>query len=463
MKDWIPDLSTSNKPRYLALADRISFDIQTGALVGGDRLPPQRTLAARLGMDFTTVARGYVEAQRRGLIESRKGQGTYILGPSRTVGSAPQIVRPRSDEFDLSMNLPPEPNDPELIERIHAGFDAVSRDLVSLLRYRAFGGGPADKDAALLWLSRRGLVPTHDQIYVSPGAHSALLGIFSVLAKPGQVILCEQLTYPGARSIAAMLDLSLQGLPTDDEGVDPGAFSAACAELSPKALYLNPTLQNPTTLTISQRRREEIVSVARRWGVPIVEDDAYGFIPIDTPRPLASIAPEITWYVASLSKCIGAGLRTAFVVVPDSRSAWAFGSAGRSANVMASPITTALTTRWIEDGTADYILRFIRSESIERQKIALRALAPNSFNGDPAGFHIWLPLPEGWTRSAFVGHMRMTGIGVVASDAFAVTAPPPEAVRICLGGPATRAIVQRALEYAAHALENLPVAATSFL
>lgn len=463
MHDWTPDLSSSNKPRYLALADRIAFDVQTGLLVAGDRLPPQRELAGRLSMDFTTVARGYAEAQRRGLIESRKGQGTFVRTSSRIGAGAPVSSRPVAEEIDLSMNLPPEPTDPELLQRMLGGWEAVGRDMVPLLRYRSFGGSPADKDAALLWLSRRTLVPEPEQIHVTPGAHAALFGLLSVLAKPGEAILSENLTYPGIRAIAAQLGLSLHGLPTDKEGIDPDALAAACKALSPKALYLNPTLQNPTIMTISQRRREQIVAVARHWGVPIVEDDAYGFIPTDTPPPLASLAPELTWYVASLAKCIGAGLRAAYVVVPESRDAFAFASAVRAATVMASPITVALATRWIEDGTADYMLRFIRTETLERQKLARRILAPHDFKADPASFNVWLQLPEGWTRSAFAAHMRSTGIGVVASDAFLVGGTPPEAVRICLGGPAPRPTVQRALEFAAHALESLPASATSFL
>jgi DNA-binding GntR family transcriptional regulator len=71
-------LASSNKPRYLAIADLIAADIKTGRLAIGDRLPPQRKLASRLEIDFTTVARGYAEAQKRGLIESRVGQGTYV-------------------------------------------------------------------------------------------------------------------------------------------------------------------------------------------------------------------------------------------------------------------------------------------------------------------------------------------------------------------------------------------------
>ncbi|NOV20277.1 PLP-dependent aminotransferase family protein [Ensifer adhaerens] len=463
MQDWIPDLSNSGKPRYLAIADCVACDIRAGTLNVGDRLPPQRKLAEKMGIDFTTVARGYAEAQRRGLIESRKGQGTFVGGASRTSTSASQTSVFRVEDIDLSMNLPPEPDEPELMARMRAGWEAIAPDMVSFLRYRSFGGGGGDKEAALSWLSRRALTPTAEQVYITPGAHSALHGILSALAKPGQTILCEALTFPGVRSIAAQLGLYLQGLPVDAEGIVPAAFSDFCVKLSPPALYLNPTLQNPTGLTMSQRRREEIIAIARRWEVAIIEDDAYGFIPVESPPPIASMAPDLTWYVASLSKSMGAGLRVAFVIAPESRSSWAFASAVRSAAVMASPITVALASRWIEDGTADSILGFVRDESRERQKIAAGILEPYSFNSDPAGFNIWLPLPEGWTRSAFAAHMRSTGIGVVVSDAFIAAGTPPEAVRICLGGPASRSTVRRALEYAAHALESVPASTSSFL
>jgi DNA-binding transcriptional MocR family regulator len=361
------------------------------------------------------------------------------------------------------MNLPPEPDDPALIERMQSGLEEVSRDLVSLLRYQGFGGAPADKDAASAWLGRRALVPTQDRIFVTPGAHPALLAIFGILAKPGEALLSEAITYPGARSLAAQLGLKLVGLPMDDEGVDPDAFADACVRLAPKGLYLNPTLQNPTTLTVPERRRGEIAAIARRHKVPIIEDDAYGFIPLHGPPPFAAIAPDITWHVAGLAKCIGAGLRVAYVVAPDMRSGWPFAAAARAANVMASPLTLALATRWIEDGTADAILRFIRTETSARQTLAKEILPAGSFRADPLSFNLWAPLPLGWTRSAFIGHMRTTGVGVVASDAFTVQGTPPEAVRVCLGGPTTRPAIGRALEYMAHALSESPAMASTFL
>ena len=462
MADWRPDLSNSDKPRYLAIADVIADDIAAGRLVIGDRLPPQRKLAKRLGIDFTTVARGYVEAQKRGLIESKVGQGTFVRDKPRPRRlTAPPPPRP----VDLSMNLPPEPDDPELIARMQAGVDYVTRDIVSLLRYQGFGGTQADKDAASSWLGRRALVPAQERVFVSPGAHPALLGILTILAKSTETVLCEAITYPGIRSIAAQLGLNLVGLPMDADGVEPQAMMDACKKLKPKAIYLNPTLQNPTTLTVPDQRRREIVAIARHFDMPIIEDDAYGFIPEHGHghSPFAAIAPDLTWHVAGLAKCIGAGLRAAYVVVPDTRSAWPFASALRSATVMASPFTVALATRWIEDGTADTMLRFIRAETTARQKLAQEILPKDSYRADPLSFNMWVPLPAPWTRSSFVEHMRTTGIGVVASDAFMASGAPPEAVRVCIGGPTNRAQVKGALEYMAHALEESPALASAFL
>jgi DNA-binding transcriptional MocR family regulator len=171
--------------------------------------------------------------------------------------------------------------------------------------------------------------------------------------------------------------------------------------------------------------------------------------------------------VAGLAKCLGAGLRIAYVIAPDVRSGWLFASLVRTANVMASPVTVALATRWIADGTGDALLAAVRRESIERQKLAVailpRAMPGGGIRTDPIGFHLWVTLPEPWTRSAFVGHMRSTGIGVVASDAFATDGPPPEAARVCLGGPPDRAAVRGALEFMAHALAESPTTTSTYL
>ncbi|MCF3640450.1 PLP-dependent aminotransferase family protein [Rhizobium sp. TRM95111] len=466
MKDWHPDLGRSPNPRYMAIADVIEMDLRSGVLAVGDRLPPQRILAKRLNIDFTTVARGYVEAQKRGLVDSHVGRGTFVTGGAdkdrRGFASDAAPDPRRVSAVDFSMNMPPEPDDPGLIARMREGMSAVATNLIPLLRYQGFGGSGMDKEAAAAWLSRRGLVPSQERIFVTPGAHPALLAIFSMVAKPGETVLSENITYPGMRSIAAQLRLTLAGLPMDADGILPDAFAETCERAGPKALYLNPTLQNPLTLTMPEKRREEIAAVARKYHVPIIEDDAYGFIPLHAPPPLAAIAPDLTWHIGGLAKCIGAGLRLAFVVAPDTKAIWPFVSAVRANNVMASPLNVALATRWIEDGTADGILRFIRAEAAARQRMVAEILPGGTFRADPISFNIWLPLTNGWTRSTFGAHMRNAGIGVVASDAFTVNGEAPEAVRVCLGGPISRDRLRGALDFMAHALEGPPAMAASF-
>jgi DNA-binding transcriptional MocR family regulator len=156
-------------------------------------------------------------------------------------------------------------------------------------------------------------------------------------------------------------------------------------------------------------------------------------------------------------------LRIAYVVVPDVRAGWLFGSAVRTATVIASPQTIALATRRIVDGTGEALLAAVRTESIERQRLVRSILPTRTYRADPVGFHLWVSLPAPWTRSAFVGRMRATGVGVVASDAFATDTAAPEAVRVCLGGPADRAAVRGALEFMAHALTEQPALASTFL
>lgn len=456
--DWCPEIKNSGLPLYLTIADAIEKDIADGRLSPGDRLPPQRYLANCLHVDFTTIARAYVEAQARGLVRSTVGRGTFI---STKLAASAQTNH--ASLADFSMNLPPEPDEPDLILKMERGFTAIGQGIVDLLRYQSFGGWPEAKQAASGWLERRGILPSEERLFITAGAHAALFSIFSVLAKPGDVVLAEMITYPGARSIAAQLGIKLNGVRMDEQGIDPDALADACKKWRPKALYLNPTLQNPTTITIPKIRRQAIANVAQRFGLPIIEDDAYGFIPDYAPVPFAALLPDLTWYIAGLSKSIGAGLRCAYVVAPDARSAWPFMTSSRAATVMASPLTVALTTRWIEDGTGDAIIQSVRKETRERQKIASEVLKSYAFKSDPLSFNLWLSLPAPWTRSAFIGQMQSKAIGIVPSDAFIVEGVIPEAVRVCLGGPTKRCDVQSALEFMAHILEKSPAITSNYL
>jgi DNA-binding transcriptional MocR family regulator len=453
---WTPRLKKNSGPLYLAIANAIADDIAVGQLAAEQRLPPQRKLADALGIDFTTVARAYTEAHKRGLVDSVVGRGTFVCGKRRP--RIPRVFEGRPN-VDMSMNMAPEPDVPELLALMQAGYASVGDKMRDLLRYQNFGGSTDDREAGALWLRRRGLVVEPDRLLVVPGAQCGLLAVLTTLAPAGSVICCEELTYPGLRALAGLLGIKLVGLPMDAEGIDAVAFAGACAQYAPKALYCNPTLLNPTTGTISAARRQALVDTARHYGVPIIEDDAYGFLPRSGPATMASLAPDITFYIAGLAKCVGAGLRVAYMVAPDAHLASRLASSLRATTVMASPVTSTLATRWVRDGTADLMLNAIRKESSIRQKLAARILPAGSYVTKPEAFHLWITLPAPWEQKAFAAHLAESGVGVVPSDAFCVSGPPPAAVRVCIGGVANRDDIQHGLEMIAQAMRSTPTVA----
>ncbi len=444
MENWHQRITQSGKPRYLAIADCIAQDMKDRVLLPGDRLPAQRRLADIIGVDFTTVSRGYSEAINRGLVKSHVGRGTFVL-PQQSLSNTSDERRALAN--DLTMNAPPEPTDPELLNRMRAGLSAVSDDLVHLLRYQNPIGGDIDKEAASIWLSMRGLVPNLNRVAVTPGAHATMLAILTILARPGDCILCEDITYAGFKKIAAQLRLKLVGLPMDDDGILPEALDAAIAEHSPKALYLNPTLHNPTTMIVPKGRRLQIAQVMKRHALPLIEDDAYGFVLPDAPPPMATYAPDLTWYIGGLAKCIGAGLRLAYSVAPTARANFALEDSIRAVSVMASPLSMALTTRWVLDGTADQIRRFIRKESAIRQDIAKDSITETDFVAHTHAFNIWLRLPQGVTCAALMSHMSNHAIGISPESAFRTAGDQERYVRICLGGQIQRDALPQTLSH----------------
>ena len=459
MSRWAVAVTGSNKPAYLAVADLISDEIESGTLAANQQLPTLRKLAKALRLNFTTVARGYAEAQRRGLIDTRAGSGTFVR---EIIASGPVRRSAPGSLVDMTMNMPPEPRDRNVTQKIREGFAALAADSDphALLRYQEFGGGAADREAGVRWLARHLPGLTAARVLVCPGIQSALWALCAVLApRIGDAIACEAVTYPGLKGIAAQLGIRLIGLPWDDAGIDPQAFGALCAADLPKALYLNPTLNNPTTATMSQQRREAVIEIARRYSVPIIEDDAYGCLPVERPGALAALAPELTFYVTGFAKCLGAGLRIAYVAAPNARYTARIAATMRTTMVMAAPLSVRLATRWINDGTARAATLAIREESRERQVMARQVLRRAHYTTRPEAFHLWLSVPEQWTRNEFATHLRAHGVPVVVSDSFVVAGTPPEAVRVCLGGPADRDECRHSLGIIEDAIEQLPAVA----
>ncbi|WP_220445983.1 PLP-dependent aminotransferase family protein [Novosphingobium umbonatum] len=439
----MPRLPEGGGPLYLAIADALAADIATGQLTNGTRLPPQRTLAHRLGIDFTTVSRAYAEARRRGLVEARVGMGTFVLRSERAAEAATPAP---SGLVDLTMNFPPRSGDGPLSQSLWAAVADLehSGGMDLLLRYQEVGGTRADREAGAVWLGD--MVPElgAERLILAPGAQAGLLALLTLLKVDQRPVAVEALCYPGFRALADHKATPLVPVAMDSDGLIPEDFAAQCARHRPALLYCTPNLHNPTTATMPLARREAIAAIAREYDVIILEDDAYGKLAGNGLPPLAALAPERTYHIASLSKSLAPALRLAYVACPDARSAARLTGAIRATTSMASPLGAAIATRWIGSGLAAQTLAAIQTEAEARRAMALRHLGQDGMQSARHAYHIWLPLGHGWRRGDLASRLRQSGIGVVTSDAFAI-GPAPEAIRIGLAAAPDRATLENSL------------------
>jgi len=434
-ESWVPDLSATPGAKYLAIADAIATAVESGRLRAGDRLPPQRDLAARLGIDLTTVTKGYEQARGRGLIGARGRAGSFVL-PQAAIAAGPPPL-------DTGMNMPPEVAGGSLLAAWERTASALLRapGAGGRLHYVPAGGRASDRAAGAAIFARLGLDCTADEAIVTAGAQNALHAIVAATLKPGDVVACGTHVYSVFLQLARKAGLKLTPL----SAMDADALEALCRTTKVAALYVVPTNDNPTTATLDEKARRALAGAARRHGVRIIEDDAYGQLPERTIAPLTSFAPELGYYIASCSKILSPALRVAHVRAPSVREALALAAEVHRSCVMAPPLDAALVTRWLEDGSYDRIAAETRAEAAARQAIAAAILPAGSYAAHPCGYHLWVPLPAGSDQARAAEALRGAGVTAIPADAFAAGEGGGAALRVSLGGAITREALARGL------------------
>ncbi len=456
MTNWTPEIEGSAGPRYIAIADALAVEVAEGRFKPGERLPTHRNLAWKLGVTVGTVSRAYAEAERRGLVSGEVGRGTYVRGldPRHVhINYAPS--ESPSTAIDLSSAILP-PGD----EARHIGpaLAALAKDprAAQLLCYQPHAGRPEHRAAGAEWVARRGLDVSPDQVVLTNGGNHGILVAFAAATRPGDRVLTENLSYALVQPIARMLGLRLEGVATDREGLIPEALETACRTSDVTALYTIPTVQNPTTAVMSEARRRAIAEVAEGHGMSILEDDIFALLAESPPPPIASFAPERTYYINSLSKTLAPGLRIGYVGAP-ADALERVANAVRATCMSASPFPAEIASRWIRDGTADRILASHRREVAARRERVLDILGDREVDCPVGSLHFWLHLPEPWRASDFVAEAKLRGVLIASAEIFAIgRREVPHAVRAGLGTLPSREPLERALRILAKLLDESP-------
>lgn len=450
---WKPRLVEQARMKYLGIVEALEADIRSGMVAPGERLPAQRAIAEALGVDLTTVTRAFNEARRRGLVQAQAGRGTFI---SDTLEGG---AHPAQSLIDLGMNIPPQPaaiDFRKLLPQAIGSVLATPRGLLSL-HYQDSTGTEPDRRAAAGWLANRIDGVTSERVVVTGGAQTALFAICDTLLDRGDVIATGAMTYPGLKAVALQKHLALTPLAMDGQGILPDALEQLCRTVAPKALYVIPSIDNPTTATLPEARRRALIGIARKHGITIIEDDPYAPLRPEPIPAIAGLAPDITWHIATLSKCATPALRVAYVVAPGATDALRLAGTLRATVLMAPPLLSSLASRWIADGTLNEITEAIRSENAERQHLAAAILGDTGFAADPHGHHVWLRLPSHWRANDFAEHADRAGVAIVPASAFATVPHPIEAVRISLGVAPDRGDLEDGLTQLANLIAHPPI------
>ncbi len=379
------------------------------------------------------------------------GRGTFV---STTPGPAvPSLIEPTESRVDLELNYPVVPEQTGLLA---AGLGRLLRPdpLAAALRPVGPAGTPAVRAAAAALLARGGWHPDPAGVLFAGSGRQAILAVVAAVTRPGARLGVEELTYPVLKAIAARLGVTLVPLAMDDAGLVPKAVEEAHRAGPLHAIYVQPTLHNPLSLTMPAERQDRLAGLLTELGIYAIEDGVWSFLRDDL-SPLASRAPERTVLVDSLSKRLAPGLSLGMVVAP-AAVANSVSVALRSGGW--APVRFALEAmaQWQADGTVRTVVRAKQRQAAERQEITQRHLGEFVTRGDPGSYYRWWELPQPWRADTFVAAAARHGIGVTPAAAFCVGRHRvPNAVRLGLASPSSETL-SRALATLADLARSAP-------
>ncbi|MCO1601706.1 PLP-dependent aminotransferase family protein [Desulfosporosinus nitroreducens] len=463
-------------PLYLQIRSQIRQLILANELPPGYRLPPERKLAASLGVNRTTVVNAYHELTADGLIQPHVGKGT-IVSPAQTV----QHFLNRLSNLDHSevFGMPVQPISWQNFytsqsERMHnpvlasildeigeedqisfalgspAGeyyplneLNEICKEVMRPGNWKALEYGPTIGHYPLRqyladWLSYRGINAQAQTILMTSGSQQGLDLLTKVFLEPGDYIVMEEPSFLGAIGVFKAAGAHILTIPLDEEGLRIDVLEQILSRHRPKFIYTLPTFQNPTGTTMSLGRRHELLRLAYQYHVPIVEDDPYSELyyenqPLPSLKSLDEHAHVI--YLGTFSKMLFPGLRLGWCAAP-LPVLEQLSLAKQHVDLHTSTTTQWIMTEFCNQGLLDKHLPLVRSQ-YKRQRdamvTALTEFAPQglSWTVPAGGYYLWCELPPGLKAATLLTKAAEKKVTFVPGNAFYVNSGGKDRIRLC--------------------------------
>lgn len=437
---WRPKIEKHKTPMYLAIADALERDIRSGLLPPNEKLPPQRELADFLDVNLSTVARAFKLCGTKGLISGSIGRGTYVAADAKA--SRPMLEEGCTECIDMGASHPLYAQNRLIAEMLRKM--VRKQDMERILRYSSTMGTPSQRRNAEKWLNRFGTETEGREILIASGLQNSLAVLLSSLFRYGDKVITNSVIYPGMKQLSNLLGIQLLPLADDAHGIDWAYAEKLCRLERVKGIYLTPDCQNPTTHTMDDTERRLAAAFIQKNRLVCLEEGTYAFLEGGKYPAVCNYAPEQTVYIATVSNSICAGLRIAFLLVPEGFREMVWRGIS-NINVMSSPIERELVSQLISSGAAERIATEKTAEICRRNRI-LDGILQGRIDGKENSQFRWLHLPDGTDSMKTERELAALGLRVFGGDRFSVGNRPVSALRLAVCTPEDDAELKAGLE-----------------
>lgn len=451
-------------PLYAQIATQVREMIGGGVLKVGDRLPANRELAKMLGVNRTTVTTAYAELTADGLICSHVGRGTFISAVPAAKNNAVSKERaqpspmpwnalladqrmdswlsglldaqPKKDAISLAYGLPQAELFP--LDDFRRCVDRVLRkEGRSLLQLGLSSGHAPLQQYIASQMALSGITVKPDEVLITNGCQQSLDLIHQILVRPGDEVALENPSYPGALNVFCGNNAKYTSVPVGRNGLDLDVLEDVLSQRRPKLIYVVPSYQNPTGVTMDLAARRRLIELAVKYRVPIIEDDIYHELRYDGPAlPSLKALDEygLVIYINSFSKVGFPGLRVGWIAAPrlvinhlNARK--------QKADLHASLLAQAAIYEFARQGLlAKHINRSRKAYALRRDAMlaALEKYFPEeaAWNKPAGGMAIWVRLPELLNASQILLQAAEQGVTFSPGEYFYSCSPQPNMMRL---------------------------------
>src|SRR5579859_2744627 len=467
----------SNTPLYQQICEKIREAILSGQLAEGTRLPTERALASALGVNRTTVMNAYNQLASDGLVEGHVGRGTLVKrnhfnyvddnfesdGPSWLFGlptAEREIVGPDArllselasigdDIISLAAGTPATNLLPaEMLNVVFA--DGLLHSRQGALGYCPVEGLLSLRRNIAARMRKRGVAVDTQQILILSGSTQGIGLVSRFLLNPGDEVVVEVPTYLGAIQTFRALGARVLGVPTDSNGMRVDLLESILVRHRPRLIYTLPTFQNPTGIVMSPDRRRRLLLLARRYQIPILEDDPYGEVYFDEGKqfqPLKSLdTNQQVLYLSTFSKILAPGLRVAWLAAPEAiieRLSLHKQIFDLNTNALGQWIVSEILRRdWLEGHLATLRQRYHQKRDVMLDAIKTFWPATVRVNQPTGGFHLWCRLPAEIRARTLLREAAHDQVAFVIGEPFHADGGGHQHIRLSFSSPDEEQIVK---------------------